>query len=239
MMTIDVQLLPFPLDPEFLSSRTVVVIDVLRATSVMVQAVAEGAVEIVPVAAVEEAFQRARSYPAGTTLLGGERESRTIEGFNLGNSPREYIAERVKGKRLILTTTNGTRAFQLVSKGYEVMAGSFFNIDATAQRCVQSNRDLLIFLSGDRGNFSIEDAACGGMLVEEILKKSENRVGLADAAHCALILYQRFEENLLGAFHLSRHGKELIDVGAADDLIYCAQTNITSLVPTLRDGVIK
>ncbi len=239
MMNIEVQFLPLPLELDFLSSRTVVVIDVLRATSVMVHAMAEGAAEVVPVATVEEAFQRAKSYPAGTTLLGGERESRKIEGFDLGNSPREYGAERVEGKRLILTTTNGTRAFQLACAGYEVIAGSFFNIEAVVRRCVQLNRDLLIFLSGDRGNFSIEDAACAGMLVEGILKKSEKRVSLTDAAHCALILYQRLQENLLGAFHLSRHGKELIDIGAADDLLYCTQVNITSLVPTFRDGVIR
>ena len=119
------------------------------------------------------------------------------------------------------------------------MVGSFFNIEATARRCLQLNRDLLIFLSGDEGNFSVEDAVCGGMLIEEILKKGEKRVGLMDAAHGALILYQRFEENLLGAFHLSRHGKELIDIGAAEDLLYCTQTNLTSLVPTFRNGVIR
>src|SRR3972149_10756046 len=119
-MNIDIQLLPLPLDPDFLSPRTVVVIDVLRATSVMVHAMLEGAIEIGPVATVEEAFQKAKAYPSGTTLLGGERGSLKIEGFDLGNSPREYVAERVKGKRLILTTTNGTRAFQLVSAGSEV-----------------------------------------------------------------------------------------------------------------------
>jgi 2-phosphosulfolactate phosphatase len=216
-----------------------VVIDVLRATSVIVHAMSEGAIEIVPVATVEDAFQKVKAYPSGTTLLGGERESRKVEGFDLGNSPREYAAERVKGKRLILTTTNGTKAFHFVSAGSEVMVGSFFNIEATARRCVQLKRDLLIFLSGDEGNFSIEDAVCGGMLIEEILKKEAKRIGLTDAAHCALILYQRFEENLLGAFHLSRHGKELIDIGAAEDLLYCTQTDITALVPTFRDGVIK
>jgi len=238
-MNIDLQLLPLPLNPDFLSRRAVVVIDVLRATSVIVHAMSEGAIEIVPVATVEDAFQKVRAYPPGTTLLGGERESRKIEGFDLGNSPREYVAERVKGKRLILTTTNGTKAFHFVSAGSEVMVGSFFNIGATARRCVQLKRDLLIFLSGDEGNFSIEDAVCGGMLIEGILKKEEKRTGLTDAAHCALIFYQRFEENLLGAFHLSRHGKELIDIGAAEDLLYCTQTDITALVPTFRDGVIK
>jgi 2-phosphosulfolactate phosphatase len=119
------------------------------------------------------------------------------------------------------------------------MAGSFFNIEATVRRCLQLDRNLLFFLSGDEGSFSIEDAVCGGMMIDGILKGTERHIGLTDAAHGALILYQRFEENLLGAFHLSHHGKELIDIGAGEDLLYCTQTDITSLVPTFRDGVIK
>src|SRR4030066_2262346 len=120
-MRIDIQLIPLPPKSNFLLKRAVVVIDVLRATSVIVHAMSEGAIEIVPVATVEDAFQKVKAYPPGTTLLGGERGSRKIEGFDLGNSPREYVAERVRGKRLILTTTNGTRAFHLVSSGSEVM----------------------------------------------------------------------------------------------------------------------
>ena len=91
-MDIDIQFIPSPPHPKLLSNRVVVVIDVLRATSVMVHALSEGALEIIPVATVEEAFQRVKTFPSGTTLLGGERESRKIEGFDLGNSPKEYIA---------------------------------------------------------------------------------------------------------------------------------------------------
>ena len=116
-MLVDIQLLPISPHPERLSDRTVVVIDVLRATSVIVHAIWQGAQEIIPVATVEKAFQIAKTFPRGTTLLGGERETRKIEGFDLGNSPREYVTEKVKGKRLILTTTNGTKAFHFVSSG--------------------------------------------------------------------------------------------------------------------------
>jgi 2-phosphosulfolactate phosphatase len=238
-MHVDIQFLPSPPDPKILANRVVIVIDVLRATSVMVHALSEGAIEIIPVATVEEAFQRMKSFPSGTTLLGGERGSRKIEGFDLGNSPKEYIAERVRGKRLILTTTNGTKAFHFVSSGEEIMVGSFFNIGATAERCFELDRDLFIFLSGDKGNFSLEDTVCGGMLINLIIKRRKKPIDLTDASHTSHILYQRFKDNLLESFRLSHHGRELIDLGLEEDLLYCAQMDTTNIVPIFRDGVIK
>jgi 2-phosphosulfolactate phosphatase len=238
-MHIDIQFLPSSPHSNLLSDRVVVVIDVLRATSVIVQAMSQGASEIIPLATVEEAFRMAKAFPRGFVMLGGERENKEIPGFDLGNSPKEYVAERVKGKKLILTTTNGTKAFHAVSSGKEILAGSFFNIGAIAQRCVQSNRDLFIFPSGDKGSFSLEDTLCGGMLVDLILKKGKEQISLTDGAYCAQILCQRFKDNLLEAFRLSHHGKELIDRGFEDDLGYCAQMDVTPVVPIFREGVIR
>jgi len=238
-MHIDIQFLPFSPDPSTLSRRTIVVIDVLRATSVIIHAISQGALEIIPVATVEEAFQLAKHFPQGTPLLGGERGSQKIKGFDLGNSPREYIAEKVKGKRVILTTTNGTKAFHSVSSGREVMAGSFFNIGAIGGRCLDLSQDLLIFPSGDEGRFSLEDTVCGGMLIDRILNKGKGLVSLTDASQSALILYQRFKENLVETFRLSTHGRDLIERGFEEDLAYCAQIDITDIIPTFRDGVIR
>jgi len=238
-MNIDIQLIPFSLNPEIISDRVVVVMDVLRATSVITHALSQGALEIFPVSTVEEAFQLLKTFPPGTTLLGGEKDTRRIEGFDLGNSPKEYIAERVKEKRIILRTTNGTKAFHLVSSGKEVMVGSFFNIGAVAQRCVEIDRDLLLFPSGDEGNFSLEDTVCGGMLIDLILKRGKKDVMLIDASRAAHVLYKRFEANLVEAFHLSRHGNKLINLGLGDDLLYCSQIDITDIVPIFRKGVIK
>lgn len=231
--------MPSPPNPHLLSDRVIVVIDVLRATSVMVHAMSQGASEIIPLATVEEAFRMAKAFPRGFVILGGERESKNIPGFDLGNSPQEYAAERVKGKKLILTTTNGTRAFHAVSSGKEILAGSFLNIGAVAQRCLESNRDLFIFPSGDEGNFSLEDILCGGMLIDLITQKEEKQISLNDASYSAQILYQRFKDNLLEAFRLSHHGRELIHRGFEDDLAYCAQIDMTPLVPIFREGVIR
>jgi len=238
-MEIDIQLVPSQPDSDILLNRTVVVIDVLRATSVMVHAMWQGALEIIPLATAEAAFEMAKVFPRGSIILGGERRSKKIPGFDLGNSPKEYVAERVKGKKLILTTTNGTKAFHVVSSGREVLAGSFFNIGVMAQRCLELNRDLLIFPSGDEGKFSLEDTICGGMLIERIMKKGGKRIDLSDASRCAQILYKKFEDNLTEAFHLSHHGKELINRGFIEDLAYCAQIDMTDIVPIFREGVIR
>jgi 2-phosphosulfolactate phosphatase len=188
---------------------------------------------------VEEAFQRLKAFPPGSTLLGGERGSRKIEGFDLGNSPKEYVAEKVKGKRVILTTTNGTKAFHTVASGAVIVVGSFFNVGAVAQRCLDLERDLLVFPSGDEGHFSLEDTVCGGMLIDLISKKDRGHAVLTDASRSAVILYQRFETDLSEAFHVSHHGRDLLDLGLGEDLLYCAQTDITPLVPTFREGVIR
>ena len=238
-MHIDIQFVPSPPTLEILSNRVIVVIDVLRATSVIVHALSQGATEIIPVTTVEEAAHLVKTFPRGSTLLGGERESRKIEGFDFGNSAKEYTAEKVKGKRLILTTTNGTKAFHSVAAAGDVLVGSFLNIRATAQRCLDLDRDILLFPSGNEAHFSLEDVVCGGMLIDLITKKRDKPMDLTDASDCALILYQRFKGNVVEALHLSNHGKDLTALGLKEDLFYCAQTDITDLVPTFRDGVIK
>jgi 2-phosphosulfolactate phosphatase len=238
-MHIGIQFVPTPPNPNFLSDRVIVVMDVLRATSVMVHALSQGTPEIIPLATVEEVFQMAKGFPRSSIILGGERESRPIQGFDLGNSPREYVGERVRGKRLILTTTNATKAFHMVSYGKEILVGSFFNIGAIARRCLELNKELLIFPSGDVGDFSLEDTVCGGMLIELVTKKGQKSITLTDASQCAQVLYQRFHNNLLEALHLSHHGKELIKRGFEEDLAYCAQVDITDIVPEFKDGVIR
>ena len=238
-MHIHIQLIPFPSASNLISDRTVVVIDILRATSVMVQAMSQGAREIIPVKTVEEAFQMAKSFPRDTTVLGGERESRKIEGFDLGNSPREYQGEKVRGKRLIVTTTNGTKAFHAVSSGKNILVGSFLNISAVAKRCFDLGQDLLIYLSGDEGNLSLEDTVCGGMLVDRISQKGGSAFFLTDAARSAHILFQKFEANIVESFYLSQHGRNLVDGGFEADLPYCAQVDTTNIVPVFKEGVIR
>jgi 2-phosphosulfolactate phosphatase len=175
----------------------------------------------------------------GTTLLGGERGSQKIPGFDFGNSPREYVTEKVGGKRLILTTTNGTRAFHAVSSAREILVGSFLNVGATARRCFEMGKDLLLFLSGDEGKFSLEDAVCGGMVIDDLIHKDRDSIQSTDAASAAYFLYQQFKQNLIEAFRVSHHGKDLIAKGLEEDLVYCAQVDLTNVVPVFKNGVIR
>ncbi len=238
-MQIDVQLIPSLSNSKLPQDRIVVVIDVLRATSVIIQVLSQGALEIIPVATVEEAFQMAKVFPKESILLGGERESEKIPGFDLGNSPKEYVEEKVKGKKLILTTTNGTKAFQLVPPEKEILVGGFLNIGAIARRCLETDKDILIFLSGNGGNFSLEDTLCAGMLIEQITKDKGKSFSLTDSSLCAQIVFQRYENHLLEAFKHSSHGRELILQGFEEDLHDCAQIDVTDLIPVFKDGVIK
>jgi len=238
-MEVDIELLPVAPDPASILNRSVVVLDILRATSVVVQALSEGARECIPVRSVEDAFERRKSFPPGSTLLGGEKDTRPIEGFDLGNSPRDYVSGRIKDKRIILRTTNGTQAFHLVSSAGAVVVASFFNVDAAARRCVELGLDLLVFPSGDEGRFSIEDTVCGGMIIDRIVQMKGKEVLLTDASHAALILFKRFENRLVEVFHLSHHGNKLVSLGRGEDLPYCARTNVIPLVPVFKEGVIR
>ncbi len=238
-MKIDIHLVPTAPIASSLSHHVVVVIDVLRASSVIVQAISQGVTEVIPVTTVEEAFQKAKTFRPGTTLLGGERGSRKIEGFDLGNSPREYRSETVSGKRLILTTTNGTKAFSTVSSAQSVLVGSFFNISAVAGRCLDLAQNVLIYPAGDEGRFSLEDTVCGGMLIDLMTKKGGGPFVLSDAARSAHILFERFEEDLVRSFYLSQHGRDLVERGFEEDLSYCAQVDRTDIVPIFQDGVIR
>ena len=238
-MRIDTHLIPSSGRLEDIVRQTVVVMDVLRATSVMVQALSSGVKEIIPVTTVEEAFQLAKSFPLETRLLGGERGSRRIDGFDLGNSPREYITAKVKGKTLILTTTNGTRAFHAVSSGKTILVGSYLNVSAVAQRCLHQEADVLLYGSGDEGRSSLEDTVCGGMIIDRLIHLGKPPIELTDASQMALIAYQRFQRDLMEALRLSNHGRTLIDLGLGEDLPFCAQTDTTVLVPIFKDGVVR
>ena len=238
-MRIDTNLIPSSSPLQDLVNQSIVVIDVLRATSVMVQALSSGVKEIIPVTTVEEAFRLAKSFPLETRLLGGERESLKVAGFDLGNSPREYITARVKGKSLVLTTTNGTKAFHAVSSGKTILVGSLLNVSAVVQRCLHQAGDVLLVTSGDEGGLSLEDTVCGGMIIDRLIHLGKPPIELTDASQMALIAYQRFQRDLMEALRLSHRGRILIELGLGEDLPFCAQTDTTVLVPMFKDGVVR
>ena len=212
-----------------LTGKTVVVADILRATTTITFAVANGATAITPVLTPEDAFRLAADQP--NTLIGGERGGVKVDGFDLGNSPREYTESVVSGWQIILTTTNGTRTLQACRAADRVLVGSFLNLRAIVDQVAQVEGELVFACSGREGGFCTEDTAFAGACVA-VLGETQ----LTDAAETAKILYQTHRDDLLGMLRNCYHGRSLAGIGLSEDLEFCAQMDLVDVVPRLIDG---
>jgi 2-phosphosulfolactate phosphatase len=163
MPRLSVHLLPDLVDESELAGATVVVIDVLRATTTITYALAAGAREVVPCLEIEDARQATRRFLSGEALLGGERGGVKIEGFDLGNSPEEYTSEVVKGRSVVFTTTNGTRAMMRCRKAKRVLIGSFVNLTAV-QEAIEAEDNVAILCAGTDGQITYEDVLAAGAI---------------------------------------------------------------------------
>lgn len=215
---------------EFLH-KTVIVVDVLRATSTIITALMNGSKGVVPVDTVIKAKELAKDGD----LLGGERYCKKIPGFDLGNSPLEYTREAVQGKRVILTTTNGTRGIQKAIKADRVLAGAIINGRASAAAAIDLKRDTVIVCAGTQDVFSLEDGLCAGFILNEIaalLGESlmiTNDFGLAMRG-CYLEAKDRLFETILAC----SNGKKMKKSGFSADVELCAKVNMTDCVPVLE-----
>jgi len=217
------------------SGKTAVVIDVLRATSVITTALDNGAQEVIPVKTVEEAHSLYATSDTSKTLRGGERNSLKIEGFDLSNSPLEYKKNAVEGKTVIITTTNGTNAINNVKGADEVMLACFRNAAAIVSGLLRFARnDVAIVCAGTEGRFSLDDGLCAGMLIELLKQKTE--VETDDLGLLLNRFYNESKDNLLGALSGCFHLKRLFTLGFYDDIRFCLLTNCVTTVPVLRDG---
>jgi 2-phosphosulfolactate phosphatase len=223
-------------DAGAVQEHTAVVIDVLRASSTIVAALAAGAQGVYPVDSTEEAMKLVTSLGRADTLLAGERRGLKIEGFDLGNSPREFTPETVDGKKIVMSTTNGTRALVAASTAERVLVASLLNLSAVA-RAVAGAPRVAIVCSGRDGRFAIEDALCAGMLLAR-LAGGEESLELEDAGRAALALAGAFGAD---AAFLSGTlaGRALAEIGLAEDVDWCARVDAHELVPQLVDRVIK
>ncbi len=212
-----------------LTGKTVVVTDILRATTTITFAVANGATAITPVLTPEDAFHLAATQP--NTLIGGERGGMKVDGFDLGNSPREYTEVVVSGRQIVLTTTNGTRTLQACRAADRILVGSFFNLNAIVDQLAQLEGELVIACSGREGGFCTEDTAFAGACVAAL-----GAPQLTDAAETAKILYQTHCEDLPGMLKNCYHGQRLASIGLGEDLEFCAQLDIVDVLPHLVDG---
>lgn len=222
------------------SGQTAVVIDVLRATTVITTALDNGAREVIPVKTVEEAQNLYAT--CDNALRGGERNALKIEGFDLGNSPLEYKKKTVEGKTLILTTTNGTNALNNIIGADEVVLACFRNAEAMANHHVglshRGSRDIIIVCAGTEGRFSLDDGLCAGMLIEQL--KQQTEVETDDLGLLLNRFYNESKDNLFSALSECYHLKRLFMLGFYDDIKFCLETNCVGTVPILKnDKIVK
>jgi 2-phosphosulfolactate phosphatase len=222
-------------DPGALTDATVVVIDVVRSTTSIVEALANGARGIYPAVSTEDAVKLAQSLGREDTLLCGERKGMKVEGFDLGNSPGEFTREAVEGKRLVMSTTNGTRAFSLGHESERVLACAFTNLSAVAGE-VAGVEDLVVLCAGREGRFSMGDALCAGHLIAQVLAESDEEHTLNDAALASRALATRKPSKRFLAGTLG--GKALIEIGLEADLEICADADRHDFVAEMLDQAI-
>jgi 2-phosphosulfolactate phosphatase len=214
-----------------------VVVDVLRATTTIIYALAAGCEAVRPCLEVEEARALADGMRAGRVLLGGERGGRPLPGFDLGNSPREYTCKVCRGTTLVLTTTNGTRALLRAADADRVLVAGFVNYSAVCEQLRLDARPIQIVCAGTDGEVTLEDTLLAGAFVDYLCETSEVR--LNDAARLAWDCFENHGKVLPGALEISRGGENLRQLGYDEDIRAAAQVDQFALVPELRRNPLR
>lgn len=234
-MKADVLLYPQAVGHQLFQDKLVVVIDAFRATSTIVTALAHGAIEVIPVNEPMEAIELIRSIGKEECVIGGEQKGFKIEGFDLGNSPVEYTEPIVSGKKVVLCTTNGTKAIKRAQGADAVLIGSFLNLQAIVEWVKESARDILFVCAGSEGRVSLEDLTCAGMMIEG-LKAVRPEVELSDAAQVALLVAGQARPDLTAFLRKAEHGAYLIQNRMETDVVECTRLNTFAIVPAYGDG---
>lgn len=214
------------------ADKSIVVVDILRATSSMTTAFAHGIESIYPVAKLDEC----REMKTKGFLIAGERDGVKVEDFDLGNSPFEYMAENLKGKQIAFTTTNGTQAIAKSFGAKEIIIGAFLNLSAVADHLVKSNNDILIVCAGWKGKVNLEDTVFAGALVEKL----NDKFSLAcDAPLAARHLYNCAKDDMIRFLSASSHVRRLNRLNIHEDMAFCLTIDKYRVVPVLKDGVLR
>ena len=212
-----------------------VVIDVLRATTTIATALDAGAEAVQAFSNIDELMRQSESWSVDKRLRAGERGGVKVEGFDLGNSPLACTPQVVKGKRLFLTTTNGTRALQRVAQSPQVITAAQINRQAAVNYILSTQPETVWMVgSGWEGDYSVEDTACAGAIAQSLLQQSDSSlIDLFgnDEVIGAIALYEQWKDNLLNVFSQCSHGQRLLRLDGDDDLKYCSQTDIVDILP--------
>lgn len=228
------------LDDAFLAEKSAVVIDVLRATSSMIAALDSGAHRIIPTLEVEEARALKRSLPEGSVILGGERGGLMIDGFDVGNTPQEFSADRVAGRTVVMTTTNGTRAILMSLGAEKVYIAALINAAATARVLCEGEGDVVLVGSGTERRVSWEDSLCAGAIIERMLTGSgHGAFHLTDSALIASEIWKSWKHDPVTALHRGRGGRNVIHNGVSEAFETCGAVDSVDLVARVHKAPLE
>lgn len=216
-----------------LENSIVVVIDIFRATSSICYGIANGAEAIIPVSTIDECL----SYQGQGYSLAAERNGQIVDGFDFGNSPFSYTEDKVKGKTIVLTTTNGTKALKDSVEADEIIVGSFLNLSAVCNWLQEQTKDIILLCAGWKNEFCLEDTLFAGAVVERL---KGGQVYLNDSATAAEDLYQLAKNDLPAYLSKSSHGERLKKLNIEKDIAFCLQVDVIDAVPILKErGLVK
>lgn len=209
----------------------VVVLDVLRATSAICTAMEYGVGQIIPVATLEEA----RSFKEQGHIVAAERGGQIVEGFDMGNSPYSYMDPNLKGKTVVLTTTNGTKAINMAKDKSTVVVGALNNLDALCAWLIDQERDVLVLGSGWKDKFNLEDTICGGAIADLCLDSGKFYAD-EDSTVAAKFLFRSSRDNMFSFLKASSHRRRLRKLSLNEDVKYCLTPNNCTAIPILKNG---
>lgn len=216
-----------------------IAVDVLRATTTIATALNAGAEAVQVFSDLDKLMQVSDNWPVELRLRAGERGGAKVSGFDLGNSPLDCNPELMQGRRLFISTTNGTRALQRVQDASAVLAAAFINRGAVVDYLIgQKPETVWILGSGWEGSYSLEDTACAGAIAHSLVTKlnlSLDKVAGNDEVVGAIALYRQWQDNLLELFHHASHGQRLLRLDCHEDLKYCSQTDILDTLPIQKE----
>lgn len=226
MKSIDVCLSPDLMHQYPVADRAVVVVDILRATSCMTTAFAHGVAAITPFARLEDCLaMKTHGY-----FTAGERDGKKVEGFDFGNSPFEYMDEKIRDRKIAFTTTNGTQAIACSQGAKEIIIGSFLNLAAVADYVLSGSHNVLVLCAGWKGKVNLEDTLFAGALVEAVKNHIEPE---CDAPLMAQHLYNQAKTNIVAALQNASHVKRLKKLNIEKDIAFCVTENTYPIVPIL------
>lgn len=226
---IEVCLSPLLIPSYKVEGKIVVVIDIFRASSSICYGIENGALEIIPVASVEECI----AFEGEGYLRAAERNGEVVAGFDFGNSPFSYTKEKVQNKKIILTTTNGTHAIQEAKLADKIVLGSFLNLNALCDWLATQEQDVLLLCSGWKNKFNLEDTLFAGAVVHTMRNSFTH---FCDASIASEDMYVLAKNNLREYLYKSSHSQRLKELDIEDDIQFCLKQNICNSIPVLVDG---